>query len=88
MVSRMKRSVASCSIFKSSMESKKLSCPVTVPTRSHDAVLAARELADARGPHPHIDLSLHLPYTQWMQVQGKGADGPLYAAGSIGTTQA
>ena len=70
------------------MGSKKLSAAVPVPTRSHDDVLAARELADASGPPLSVDLSLPLPCTQCLPVQGKDADGPLYAAGLIGTKQA
>src|SRR6266568_765729 len=61
MVSRMKPSVASCFMSRSSVDSNKLSCTVTIPTQRHDDGLAARELADARGPHLHIDLSLQHP---------------------------
>jgi hypothetical protein len=59
----MKQSVASCFVSGSSVDRKKCNGTDTIPTQRHDDVLAARELADARGPHLHIDLSLHHPCT-------------------------
>jgi len=84
----MKRSVASCFMFISSMDSKNPNCQLLFLRRRHDNVLAARELADASGLHLSVDLPLPLPCTQCLRVQGKGADGPQYATGLIGTIEA
>src|SRR5258708_32570489 len=70
MESRMKRSVAFFFMSRSSVDNKTRSCAVTVLRRRHDDVLAARELADARGPHLHSDLSLIFP-AHCQQAQGR-----------------
>src|SRR6266566_262846 len=61
MGSLTKRSAASCFMSRSSVDGKKRNGTVLFLRPRHDDVLAARELADTRGPHKPIDLSLPLP---------------------------
>jgi hypothetical protein len=49
-----------------------------------NGALASRELADARGPHLHINLPCIFPAGCW-QVEGKDLDSPLCATGLIST---
>jgi hypothetical protein len=68
------------------MDNKKRSRAMTGLRRRHDAVLAARELADARSPHLHINLSLYL-LSILAAGSVKTADSPQCTAGLIGTRQ-